>query len=166
MTYRPTVCNRKLLRQLQHRIEEIEMSDSNVKALEEKIWILEQQLKDEKAASNATLEASKQASKSRQHDLVEKMEAKDLECESLRVRLYRSTAEFAKFKEQTIRKAALQERAIMTHSEQVQNLKSLAEQDREWLVEETSKRIAASTALRKASHERVQTMQRRCSADW
>jgi hypothetical protein len=152
----------KLLRQLQHRIEEIEMSNSNVKALEEKIWIFEQQLKDEKAPSNATLEASK----SRQHDLVEKMEANDLECESLRVRLYRSTAKFAKFKEQTRRKAALQERAIMTHSEQVQNLKSLAEQDREWLVEETSKRIAASTALRKASHERVQTMQRRCSADW
>ena len=101
----------KLLRQLQHRIERIEMSDSNVKALEEKIWIFEQQLKDEKAPSNATLEASKQASKSRQHDLVEKMEANDLECESLRVRLYRSTAEFAKFKEQTIRKAALQERA-------------------------------------------------------
>jgi hypothetical protein len=97
----------KLLRQLQHRIERIEMSDSNVKALEEKIWIFEQQLKDEKAPSNATLEASK----SRQHDIVEKMEANDLECESLRVRLYHSTANFAKFKEQTIRKAALQERA-------------------------------------------------------
>lgn len=140
------------------------MSDNNVliKELEEKIRILEQQLKDEQAASNATLEASK----SRQYNLVEKIEAKDLECESLRVRLYRNTAEFAKFKEQTIRKAALQESAIMTHSEQVQSLKSLAEQDREWLVAETSKRIAASAALRKASHERVQTMQRRCSAGW
>lgn len=138
------------------------MSDSNVKALEEKIRILEQQLKDEKAASNATLKASK----SRQYDLVEKMEAKDLECESLRVRLYRNTAEFARFKEETIRKAALQESAIMTHSEQVQSLKSLAEQDREWLVAETSRRIAASAALRKASLERVQTAQRRCSLGW
>jgi len=97
---------------------------------------------------------------------VEKMEAKDLEYESLRVRLYRNTSEFARFKEQTIRQAGLQENAIMTHSEQVQSLKFLAEQDREWLVAETSKRIAASAALRKASHERVQTMQRRVSTGW
>jgi len=48
---------------------------------------------------------------------VEKMEAKDLEYESLRVRLYRNTSEFARFKEQTIRQAGLQENAIMTHSE-------------------------------------------------
>ena len=52
------------------------------------------------------------------------------------------------------------------HNAQVQSLKALAEKDRAWLEEETSKRRAASIAMRKRTEVQVTRMQRRISTGW
>ena len=138
------------------------MPDTQVKELQEKNKVLHQQLKDFNASSDTLLSKTK----TREQILVAKLETKDLECKCLRVQLNSSMVAFANFKEEAKRKADMQQNAIIRHSEQVQSLSNLAGQDREWLVEESARRITASVALRKTAEERVKSMQRRCSTGW
>ena len=139
------------------------MSDPQVTDLKKRSKILRrQQLKDRRDSSDASLLENQ----TRQQGLVAKLKKKELECESLRIELQNNIVAFAKFKKETRREAHMQQNAIFSHSEQLQSLRNLAEQDRVWLVEESERRISASAALRKSSQERLDSVQRRCSTDW
>jgi len=127
--------------------------------LEERIKQLEAELQEVKtAASNASKKARKE------HATVAKqLQAKDLECESLRTQLDRLAAENTSSTVQTEKIVKVQIKAGANHNEQVQSLQTLAAQDRAWLEEETSRRRAASILMRQASEKHVTSMQKRIS---
>jgi len=130
--------------------------------LEERIKQLEAELQEVKTAASNALEKAR-----KEHAAVaEQLQAKDLECESLQTHLDTLAAEHTSYAIQMENSAKVQIKARVNHNEQVQSLKTLAEQDRAWLEEETSRRRAASIQLRKASEDQVTRMQRRISSNW
>lgn len=134
----------------------------SVQELEARIAELEKELSIVRSSAESALSSAEK----RQKTLVVKLQEKDLEVESLRIRMERISAEYTKFKDDVKNKSMEQQKSFLAHAQQVQSLRSLAAQDREWLENETQKRIAASAAQRKAAQEQANRIQRRCSAGW
>lgn len=129
---------------------------------EDRVRKLEKELQELKIISSAAAESSR----AKQDHLLKRLKAKDAECESLRIHLDRTTAEFADYRNQIEKRLKVQVQAFSNHNEQVQSLKTLAARDRAWLDEETSRRRAASVALRKATEEKATRLRRRISTGW
>lgn len=135
---------------------------SKMQRLQERVKELEAKL--ENAHSQHTLEVKESAS--RRRSLNKRLQLKEAECISLQDRLQKNEEKFDALKSNIENSVKVQAKVYDRHNAQVESLKALAEKDRAWLEEETSKRRAASIAMRKRTEVQVTRMQRRISTGW
>ncbi len=154
-------------------------TDLRAKALELRVRKLEQELAEVKGFDSSstttassleqTLDIKDSLDLNDEEDsyiLAFRLKRKEEECQILQTLLESKSREFDNFRMHIQHSVKAQIQAYIEHEEQVKSLQTLAAKDRVWLEQETSRRRAASVAMRKEVESKVKGMQRRLTTTW